>query len=249
MYAFKNLKEQLLVKLRMSACFGIQLDESVDVSGEAQLLVVYCRFPDTSTSKMTEHMLFCDSVGVQTTGKSIFTKLEEFFNAETLQWKNCVVVTTDGAAAIVGRHKGLNAFIKAKNPDCNFLHCMLHREALAAKKMKSKQSEQNILESIFLDVVTIITEIRTRPKVSREFSAFCKDSLADHDTLILHTEVRFLSRGKVLERFISLKDTINDFLVERKSSSAKLFKDLKWLGGVHYLSCVFKELNKLNLSM
>ena len=32
----KNLKEQLLVKLRMSACFGIQLDESVDVSGEAR---------------------------------------------------------------------------------------------------------------------------------------------------------------------------------------------------------------------
>ena len=249
MYAFKNLKEQILVKLRMSACLGVQLDESVDVSGEAQLLVVYCRFPDTSTSKMTEHMLFCDSVGVETTGKSIFTKLEEFFNAGTLRWKNCVVVTTDGAAAIVGRHKGLNAFIKAKNPDCNFLHCMLHREALAAKKMKSKQSEQNILESIFLDVVTTINEIRTRPKVSREFSAFCKDSLADHDTLILHTEVRFLSRGKVLERFISLKDTINDFLVERKNSNAKLFKDLKWLGGVHYLSCVFKELNKLNLSM
>ena len=116
---------------------------------------------------MTEHMLFCDSVGVQTTGKSIFTKLEEFFNAETLQWKNCVAVTTDGAAAMVGRHKGLNGFIKAKNPDCSFLHCMLHREALAAKKMKSKQSEQNILESIFLDVVTIITEIRTRPKLSR----------------------------------------------------------------------------------
>ena len=80
----KNLKEQLLVKLRMSACFGVQIDESVDESGEAQLLV-YRRFPDISTSKMTEQMLFCDSVGVQTTGKSIFTKLEEFFNAETLQ--------------------------------------------------------------------------------------------------------------------------------------------------------------------
>ena len=46
-----------------------------------------------------------------------------------------------------------------------------------------------------------------------------------------------------------MKDTINDFLVERKSSSAKLFKDLKWLGGVNYLSCIFKELNKLNVSI
>ena len=89
--------------------------------------------------------------------------------------------------------EGINAFIMAKNPDCKFLHCMLHHQALLAKKMKSKQSEQNILESIFLDVVAIINEIRTRPKVSREFSAFCKDSLADHNTLILHTEVWFLS--------------------------------------------------------
>ena len=128
---------------------------------------------------------------------------------------------------MVGRHKGLNAFIKANNPGCKFLHCMLRREALVYKKMKSKQSEQNILEIIFLDVVTIKNEIRTRPKLSREFSDFCKDSLTDHNILILHTEGRFLSRGKVLESLISLKDTINDFLVERKSLSAKLFKDLK----------------------
>ena len=35
----KNLKEQLLVTLRMSACFGVHHDERVYVSGEAQLLV------------------------------------------------------------------------------------------------------------------------------------------------------------------------------------------------------------------
>ena len=132
----KNLKEQLLVKLRMSACFGVQLDESVDVSGEAQSLV-YCRFPDTTTSKISEHMLFCDSICIQTTGKSIFTKLEEFSNAEKLQWKNSVAVITDVAAAIVGRHKFLNAFIKAKNPDCKYLLCMLHLKDLVAKKMKT----------------------------------------------------------------------------------------------------------------
>ena len=73
----KNSKEQLLVKLRMAACFGVQLDESVDVYGEAQLLL-YCRFPSTSTSEMTEHLMFCDFIGVQTTGQRIFTKLEKF---------------------------------------------------------------------------------------------------------------------------------------------------------------------------
>ena len=203
----KDLKEQLLEKLRDCTCFGLQLDESVDVSGEAQLLV-YCRFPDITTSKMSEHMLFCDPVGVQTTGKSIFTKLDNFFTTEKLQWKYCVAVTTDGAAAMVGIHKGLNAFIKTKNPDCKFLHCMLHREALVAKKLKPKGSETHTLEKTFSDVVKIINEIRTRPRVSREFSDFCQESLADHDTLILHSEVRFLSRGKVLKRCVSSKSIV-----------------------------------------
>ena len=72
-----NLKEYLLVKLRTFACFGVQLDESVDVSGEAQLLV-YCRFPDTSTSKISEHILFCNSFGIQITGKSISQSYKSF---------------------------------------------------------------------------------------------------------------------------------------------------------------------------
>ena len=58
-------------------------DESVDVCGEA---LVSRRFPDTGTSKMSEQVIFSDFVGIHTTGKeSIFTKLEEFFNAEKFQ--------------------------------------------------------------------------------------------------------------------------------------------------------------------
>ena len=82
-FVAKDLKEQLLEKLRDCTCFGLQLDESVDVSGEAQLLV-YCRFPDITTSKMSEHMRFCDAVVVQTTGKIIIRKIGQlFYNRKT----------------------------------------------------------------------------------------------------------------------------------------------------------------------
>ena len=123
MLVAKDMKEQLLEKLRLCNHISIQLDESVDVSGEAQLLV-YCRFPDTSTDKMSEHMLYYGPVGTRTTVEYIFKKLEEFFNVENLKWEHCVAVTTDGAAAMVGKHKGSNAFIRKKNLDCQFLHCI-----------------------------------------------------------------------------------------------------------------------------
>ena len=62
----KKLKEQLLVKLRMSACFCVQWMKLFMYLSiyEAQLLV-YCKFPDASTSKMSKHVLFCDSFGIQ----------------------------------------------------------------------------------------------------------------------------------------------------------------------------------------
>ena len=75
---------------------------------------------------------------------------------------------------------------------------MLQREALVAKTMTSK--ERTLVE-VFSDVVKIINEIRTKPTVSCSFTDFCQKSLAEHDTLILHSEVRFLSRGMVLQRF------------------------------------------------
>ena len=133
---------------------------------------------------------------------------------------------------MVGILKGLNAFIKTKNPDCKFLHCMLHREALVAKKLTPKGSETHTLEKNVSDVVKIINEIRARPKVCCEFTDFCQESLAEHDTLILHSEVRVLFRGKVLKRFVSLKNIVREFLIEKKSESADHFEDLEWLGAV-----------------
>ena len=45
---------------------------------------------------------------------------------------------------------------------------------------------------------------------------------------------------------IVLRETLEDFLIQNKSEKANNFKDLKWLGGVHYLS-FFKEINITNI--
>ena len=45
-----DLKEQLVNELRLAASFGIQLDETTGIGGEAQL-IVYCRFSDFRREK------------------------------------------------------------------------------------------------------------------------------------------------------------------------------------------------------
>jgi len=74
-----------------------------------------------------EHILFCRPLEGHTRGKDIYRKVNEFFEKEGLNWKNCIGVCTDGAAAMTGQDLGFTAFVKAGNDHITFTHCMIHR--------------------------------------------------------------------------------------------------------------------------
>ncbi len=84
--------EQLVDKLRAGESFSLQLDESVDVSGQAQL-VAFARYVDTSDIR--EHTLFCKTLEGRTTGEDIFNIVNSFFSEHKISWKSCTSVCTD----------------------------------------------------------------------------------------------------------------------------------------------------------
>jgi len=72
-----DTKEQLVRRIRGSPCFGIQLDESTDVAGLAQLIVfVRGIFQD----EVFEDLLFCKTLKTSTKGEDIFKLLDSFFS-------------------------------------------------------------------------------------------------------------------------------------------------------------------------
>jgi hypothetical protein len=110
-------------------------------------------------------------------------------------WSRCVGICTDGAKAMTGRHSGVVTRAQAVAPNATCAHCSIHQEALDAKGMPD--SLKDVLET----TVKMIHFVTARPLNSRVFSALCNDMGSDHATLLQHTEVRWLSRGKVLIRF------------------------------------------------
>ena len=111
----------------------------------------------------------------------------------------------------------------------------------AAKKLAPE------LNDVLQDAV--IHFIKSHALNSRLFSNICKDTDSNYTTLLLHAEVRWLSRGQSLKRLLLLKDEIEIFLTERKCEFAAFFQNDLWLSKLCYLSDIFAKLNVLNLSL
>ena len=76
----------------------------------------------------------------------------------------------------------------------------------------------------------------------------CSDMGAEHTHLLFYTDVRRLSKGRVLTRVYELRNEIHAFLLEKRSPLADLFTD-EWIFTLSYLADIFSSLNELNLKL
>ena len=119
---------------------------------------------------------------------------------------------------------------------------MIHREMLMSKNLPEK------LRNTMNDVVKIVNFIKSSALRSRIFEALCESMESNYKCLLYHTEVRWLSKGKVLSRFIAMKDEIVTFFKTQQTEFQVLEKDDWWLN-VFFLNDIFEKLNALNLSI
>ena len=103
---------QIVAKLTGS--FALQLDESTDVSGSAQL-VAFVRYRDADN--IAEHILFCKSMQERTTENDIFNVVDAFFAEKSLNWTRCSSICTDAAASMTGTIKGFVTLAREKKPN------------------------------------------------------------------------------------------------------------------------------------
>lgn len=238
-----DLLSQLASKAAKFEFFSLALDESTDVSDTAQLLI-FIRGVD-SNFEVTEELAALKSLKGTTTGDDIFQKVAETMNTLKLNWNNLRSMTTDGAPNMVGKKTGLAGRIKAEMEKRNAempiqLHCIIHQQALCSKVLRWL--------NVMGVVVSSVNYIRSHGLNHRQFQQYLSEVEAEYGDVLYHTEVRWLSRGKVLKRFFDLRAEIRSFLDEKGKSKVEL-SDPAWIWDLAFLADITQHLNELNLKL
>jgi hypothetical protein len=90
--------------------------------------------------------------------------------------------------------------------------------------------------------VKIANFIKTRPLKSRLFEKLCEEMGNFHRSLILQTDVRWLSKGKVLTRLVELREEVALFLEEKTDLAHSLYNE-EFILKLTYLADIFLKLN------
>jgi hypothetical protein len=157
-----------------------------------------------------------------------------------VEWKK-VSVFSDGARTMSGKHSEVVAQIKDVPADAKCLHCSVHREAPAARKVPA------VLKTVLTEAVNVVNFIKSRATNSRLFSILCNEMGSEHDKL-LPTDVRWLPRGNAFSSLLELRSEVQIFLSDTTSDVSNRFSDEMWLSRLTYHADTLYGLSKLDNS-
>lgn len=103
---------------------------------------------------------------------------------------------------MMGREKGCLALLKKECLEMLTIHCVVHRQHLVAKNLTPA------LHDVMNSVINCINHIKANSKSERLFKQFCLEQQDNYIRLLLHTNIRWLSKGHCLRRFMELYDAL-----------------------------------------
>ncbi|XP_051788407.1 general transcription factor II-I repeat domain-containing protein 2B-like [Erpetoichthys calabaricus] len=155
----------------------------------------------------------------------------------TIMWEN---YPKDGSPNLTGKNVGLlkriQKRVKEDNPEQEviFLHCLIHQEALCKSVLQ--------LDYVVKPVVKLVNFIRARGLQHRQFIKFLEEIDADHQDMLYHSNVRWLSLGKVCRQGWELKQETISFL-------ELLEKADDWLCDLAFAVDILTHMNELNVKL
>ena len=117
---------------------------------------------------------------------------------------------------------------------------MIHQEALCAKTVQ--------FDMVMNVVVKTVNFIRSVGLNHRQFRELMDSLESDFNDIPYFCQVRWLSRGKTLERFLLLLDQVELFM-DMKGMHVPELSDPQWIVNLAFVTDITSHLNALNGSL
>ena len=179
-----------------------------------------------------------------TTGKDILDTFTKHFEEKGIDKNKIFLVTTDGAPAMIGQHRGFVNLIEQKLRHVVMkLYCIVRQENLCAK---ISNSALNSVMSTVMKIVNFL--VAPSATTHRQIRSLLEEMESSYRDLPLHCSVKWLSRGKAFLRFVKCLVEINAYLI----GQGKIYPELEeenWLIKLMFLVDITMNLNELNLRL
>uniref|UniRef100_A0A5S6Q6M0 SCAN domain-containing protein 3 n=1 Tax=Trichuris muris TaxID=70415 RepID=A0A5S6Q6M0_TRIMR len=139
---------------------------------------------------------------------------------------------------MVGCQRGFIPYFKVV-PEVLAIRCVIHRHHLVANSLSER-----LHRSLQL-VITAVNRIKSRPLNDRLFRQLCEENGEDFHHLLLHTVVRWLSKGACLSWFYNHFATVLEFFKEDYASLCENLKTFE--GDIAYMADLYVKFNEMNL--
>ena len=115
--------------------------------------------------------------------------------------------------------------------------CFIHRFALNANTLPPD------MLSFLNRIIKMVSFVKSSALNTRLFAKLCEDLGSEHKYLLYHTEVQWLSRGKMTRRVFELKNELLAFFREKNSGFKNDLESKAFVLMLAYLPDIFEALN------
>ena len=248
----KIVQEENMCSIRNAPWHTLIVDESTDITVH-KMLVLYIKYrEENDVSYKTEFGGIIQLTSC--TAPAIVEAINQFYTKHRLDMQRMVMLTSDGASVMLGKHNGVAALLRCQIPHLTEQHCVAHREDLGIDDAWKDVPLMREVETLLRSVYNMFSRSAVKKGKFEELA-----DVLNEDTLSFRplNEVRWLSRNQavnaVLRNYTVLEESCRTTYSESGDPVAKYcYKKLsnpKYKVTLLALGDVLSELAQLCLSL
>ena len=197
LYFLAEKEQKALAEKMRTRPFTLATDGSHDRQSDTHLYPIVVRLYDVSLGRITDVVLSILSCTTSCTGENIFHLLNDALTTRNIPWSNCIAFESDSASVMIGRFKGVAAFVKKEQPTVYIQGCMCHLIHIAAERAAHVLPVS--AEELLIDIYYYLEKSIKRIQDLKQCQVLCG---VETHKILKHVTTRWLSLGICIKRLL-----------------------------------------------